>query len=164
MNPLIDYPVFLHDSKGELKQIRWNSDDRAPVGGGKAWLGKMDLWYHAVREWEKILRSEESSLWSGMKMGTAVSEYYFLLSWILEFYCVSLVVLKMGFNDFFFFFLPVFDNHRVLHGRSSFTGERRLCGGYISGDDYRSRLYGLSRIYDPKNKGRINGGVWDEYL
>lgn len=24
----------------------------------------------------------------------------------------------------------VFDNWRVLHGRSSFTGKRRICGGY----------------------------------
>ena len=24
----------------------------------------------------------------------------------------------------------VFDNWRVLHGRSAFTGERRMCGGY----------------------------------
>ena len=24
----------------------------------------------------------------------------------------------------------IFDNHRVLHGRSAFTGLRRICGGY----------------------------------
>lgn len=24
----------------------------------------------------------------------------------------------------------VFDNWRVLHGRSAFTGKRRMCGGY----------------------------------
>ena len=24
----------------------------------------------------------------------------------------------------------VFDNWRVLHGRSAFTGKRRICGGY----------------------------------
>ncbi|KAL1881915.1 hypothetical protein Daus18300_000969 [Diaporthe australafricana] len=24
----------------------------------------------------------------------------------------------------------IFDNHRVLHGRSAFTGQRRICGGY----------------------------------
>lgn len=24
----------------------------------------------------------------------------------------------------------IFDNHRVLHGRSAFTGLRRMCGGY----------------------------------
>ncbi|KAI1659000.1 Trimethyllysine dioxygenase [Daldinia decipiens] len=35
--------------------------------------------------------------------------------------------------------LLVFDNWRVLHGRSAFTGERRICGGYINRDDFISR-------------------------
>ncbi|KAF1987345.1 Trimethyllysine dioxygenase [Aulographum hederae CBS 113979] len=34
----------------------------------------------------------------------------------------------------------IFDNWRVLHGRSKFTGKRRLCGGYISRDDFISRF------------------------
>ena len=33
----------------------------------------------------------------------------------------------------------VFDNWRVLHGRSSFTGKRRLYGAYINRDDYVSK-------------------------
>ncbi|KAJ5042761.1 uncharacterized protein L3040_004157 [Drepanopeziza brunnea f. sp. 'multigermtubi'] len=33
----------------------------------------------------------------------------------------------------------IFDNWRVLHGRSAFTGKRRVCGGYINHDDYISR-------------------------
>jgi trimethyllysine dioxygenase len=33
----------------------------------------------------------------------------------------------------------IFDNWRVLHGRSSFTGKRRICGGYINRDDWISR-------------------------
>ncbi|KAM0318238.1 hypothetical protein ACHAO8_001931 [Botrytis cinerea] len=33
----------------------------------------------------------------------------------------------------------IFDNWRVLHGRSEFTGKRRICGGYINRDDYVSR-------------------------
>ncbi len=32
------------------------------------------------------------------------------------------------------------DNWRVLHGRSTFTGYRRLCGCYINWDDYISRV------------------------
>lgn len=32
------------------------------------------------------------------------------------------------------------DNHRVLHGRSAFSGKRRVCGAYIGVDEYRSRL------------------------
>ncbi|KAK2750950.1 hypothetical protein FQN57_000025 [Myotisia sp. PD_48] len=33
----------------------------------------------------------------------------------------------------------IFDNWRVLHGRLAFTGNRRMCGGYINYDDYMSR-------------------------
>ena len=32
------------------------------------------------------------------------------------------------------------DNWRVMHGRSGFSGSRRLCGAYINWDDYRSRV------------------------
>lgn len=32
------------------------------------------------------------------------------------------------------------DNHRVLHGRSAFSGKRRVCGAYVGMDEYRSRL------------------------
>ena len=37
----------------------------------------------------------------------------------------------------------LFDNHRLLHGRTAFRGHRRLIGCYLNGDDYRSRLRGL---------------------
>ncbi|RKF83438.1 Trimethyllysine dioxygenase [Golovinomyces cichoracearum] len=33
----------------------------------------------------------------------------------------------------------IFDNWRVLHGRTAFTGKRRICGAYINHDDYISR-------------------------
>ncbi|KAF2738142.1 Trimethyllysine dioxygenase [Polyplosphaeria fusca] len=33
----------------------------------------------------------------------------------------------------------VFDNWRMLHGRSSFTGKRRICGGYVNRDDWISQ-------------------------
>ncbi|KAI5949130.1 hypothetical protein KGF57_004960 [Candida theae] len=34
----------------------------------------------------------------------------------------------------------IFDNWRVLHSRSEFTGKRRLCGAYFERDDFVSRL------------------------
>ncbi|KAF3404380.1 hypothetical protein DPV78_002810 [Talaromyces pinophilus] len=34
----------------------------------------------------------------------------------------------------------LFDNWRMLHGRSEFTGKRRMCGGYINNDDFVSRF------------------------
>lgn len=33
----------------------------------------------------------------------------------------------------------IFDNWRVMHGRSAFVGTRRICGGYINRDDWVSR-------------------------
>jgi len=38
----------------------------------------------------------------------------------------------------------IFDNWRVLHGRSAFTGIRRMCGGYINRDDFISRWRNLN--------------------
>jgi trimethyllysine dioxygenase len=34
----------------------------------------------------------------------------------------------------------LFDNWRVLHGREAFTGQRRMCGGYVNREDIESRL------------------------
>ncbi|KAJ7178843.1 Trimethyllysine dioxygenase [Mycena crocata] len=45
----------------------------------------------------------------------------------------------------------IIDNHRVLHGRSAFTGERRMCGAYIGVDEYRSKLAVLREKFDPVN-------------
>jgi trimethyllysine dioxygenase len=64
----------------------------------------------------------------------------------------------------------IFDNHRVLHGRSAFVGQRRLCGGYVSGDDYRSRLevlrkrYGAGSARGQDKEGPVPRSVWDEGL
>lgn len=41
----------------------------------------------------------------------------------------------------------VVDNHRVLHGRSAFTGKRRMCGAYIGVDEYHSNLAVLSEKF-----------------
>ncbi|KAJ4305038.1 hypothetical protein N0V90_000567 [Kalmusia sp. IMI 367209] len=34
----------------------------------------------------------------------------------------------------------IFDNWRVMHGRSEFTGKRRICGAYINRDDWISKF------------------------
>ncbi|KAH8552225.1 trimethyllysine dioxygenase [Umbelopsis sp. PMI_123] len=44
----------------------------------------------------------------------------------------------------------VFDNWRVLHGRASFTGHRRLCGAYLNRDDFKSRVRSIK--YTPEEK------------
>lgn len=55
----------------------------------------------------------------------------------------------------------IFDNHRVLHGRSAFVGNRRLCGAYINHDDYRSSLAVLRSQFAEDHAPR---GVWDDGL
>ncbi|SCV70474.1 BQ2448_1868 [Microbotryum intermedium] len=56
----------------------------------------------------------------------------------------------------------IFDNHRVLHGRSSFVGERRLCGAYVNHDDYRSRYVGLQIQFGPKGKEGRKRAEWEK--
>ena len=38
----------------------------------------------------------------------------------------------------------LFDNWRVLHGRASYTGRRKLCGAYLNHEDFESRLRTLA--------------------
>jgi len=53
-------------------------------------------------------------------------------------------VLKRRENEYWDQLVPgrplIFDNWRVLHGRAAFDGKRRLCGAYISRDDFMSRF------------------------
>ncbi|KIJ51058.1 hypothetical protein M422DRAFT_245033 [Sphaerobolus stellatus SS14] len=55
------------------------------------------------------------------------------------------------------------DNQRVLHGRSAFTGERRMCGAYIGMDDFVSKLNVLRAQYEPSEASKEAGpeSVWD---
>ncbi|KAL6805447.1 hypothetical protein J3E68DRAFT_388509 [Trichoderma sp. SZMC 28012] len=52
-------------------------------------------------------------------------------------------ILKRKESEYWFQLEPgrvlIFDNWRVLHGRSAFEGLRRICGAYISRDDFISR-------------------------
>ncbi|KAF8575426.1 Trimethyllysine dioxygenase [Ramaria rubella] len=60
----------------------------------------------------------------------------------------------------------IIDNQRVLHGRSAFTGERRVCGAYIGVDDYISRLNVLQAKFGPPPTQADTGlgSVWDPAL
>ena len=46
----------------------------------------------------------------------------------------------------------LFDNWRVLHGRSAFTGHRRICGAYFPWDDYKSRARTLRLTGEDKDR------------
>ena len=49
--------------------------------------------------------------------------------------------------------MTVIDNWRVMHGRSAFTGERRMSGAYVSADDWKSRLAVLKKKF-PRGLGK----------
>ncbi|KAJ5774504.1 hypothetical protein N7457_009400 [Penicillium paradoxum] len=59
----------------------------------------------------------------------------------------------------------IFDNWRMLHGRSQFTGKRRMCGGYVNNDDYISRLrllkFGREEVLN--NLGNVRGSPRNPY-
>ncbi len=59
--------------------------------------------------------------------------------------------------------LVVIDNWRVMHGRSAFTGARRMCGAYVGRDEWLSRLETLKRRFEekPKDEGEaVEKDVW----
>ena len=43
--------------------------------------------------------------------------------------------------------LLIFDNHRLMHARTAFTGRRELCGCYINREDYMSKLLVLKEQF-----------------
>ncbi|KAG0166541.1 hypothetical protein DFQ28_007182 [Apophysomyces sp. BC1034] len=49
--------------------------------------------------------------------------------------------------------VAIFDNWRVLHGRSAFTGHRQICGAYFPWDDYKSRSRTVRMT--PEDKDRL---------
>jgi trimethyllysine dioxygenase len=99
------HPILNHDPlTSELYQIRYNNDDRSTLN--HLIPEEVELFYDALRKWNKILTDKENEYWINLKPGRVL----------------------------------IFDNWRVLHGRSEFVGHRRLIGAYLNWDDYRSKL------------------------
>ncbi|KAF1842032.1 Trimethyllysine dioxygenase [Cucurbitaria berberidis CBS 394.84] len=70
-------------------------------------------------------------------------------------------LLKKKENEYWEQLIPgrvlIFDNWRVLHGRSKFTGKRRICGGYINRDDWISK-YKMLQLGREKVLGSLASG------
>ena len=135
------YPVLEVDEvTGQLHRVRWNNDDRGVVPfGGKY---SPDEWYDAARKWNEILTRKSIEYWFQLKPGHVLSK-------CIE--CIALLFLWRPANKH-----PiVFDNWRVLHGRSAFTGVRRICGGYSrfipqttrQADKTQCSAHGLTQTY-----------------
>lgn len=102
-----------------VDQVRWNRYDRGTWGGS--------------------LSSKHDSISNFANITGAMLWYDAARKWTQ--------VLKRSENEYWAQLEPgrpiIIDNFRMLHGRSAFTGNRRMCGGYLNRDDYMSRLTNL---------------------
>lgn len=119
IQPAVPFPVLYHHPiTGNLLQIRWNNDDRAAT----MYMApeSVPLWYAAAQKWNEILKRKSMEQWFQLEPGTPMSASKNKPR--------VLVYVLSGTNN------PVndvvFDNWRMLHGRSSFVGKRRMCGAY----------------------------------
>ena len=113
-----------HDAAGNLRSVRWNNDDRSALRDVP--YADVPRLYDAMRAWDSLLTSQDTEYWVQLSPGTAVGMR-----------CAPLSTNEVGRANLA---SVAVDNHRVLHGRSSFTGTRHMCGAYIGGDEFRSRL------------------------
>lgn len=51
----------------------------------------------------------------------------------------------------------IFDNWRCLHGRTAFTGKRRMCGGYINRDDFISKYRATNMTEEDIRASTVTG-------
>lgn len=122
--PSSGYPILnLDPSTRELWQVRFNNDDRSVLRSSNACSNGSS--------------HETTSETTTTDPGTDILEFYKALSeWTR--------LLRSPKNEVWLQLSPgtlvMFNNWRVLHGRSAFTGSRRLCGCYIGMDDFQSRL------------------------
>ncbi|ODQ83140.1 hypothetical protein BABINDRAFT_81523 [Babjeviella inositovora NRRL Y-12698] len=110
IQPSYDHPVFIHDYLGELIQVRWNQSDRSTLSSA-ATFSKLDP--KDVPVFYEALRK-----WTAL-ISSPENEWFLQLQ---PGQCL------------------MFDNWRVLHSRTEFTGERRMCGAYIGRDEFLNRL------------------------
>lgn len=122
ITPDAKYPVIeRHPESGEISRIRWNNDDRGVVP-----LEASVEWYNAARKFHALVNHPSMQIKLKLKPGTILSEP-------LSLPASGLLELTMA----------VTNNWRILHGRTAFTGDRRVCGGY---SEYLIQVCGLTCI------------------
>lgn len=111
--PSRHFPVIYNAVPGALPlQIRWNNADRRTIN--PAFFEK---WAKSAKAFNDIVNDVKMQYWEQLQPGRALSECWKPTSFLfLEIHNADALV--------------VFDNWRILHGRSAFTGKRRMCGGY----------------------------------
>jgi trimethyllysine dioxygenase len=104
--------------------------------------------YDAIRIWNRLLTSPDAEYWVQLTPGTVIG------SWPLT----SAPRFAQLTTD------AAIDNHRVMHGRSSFDGKRQMCGAYIGVDEYRSKLAVLREQFGGQGSGVGERSVWHPAL
>ena len=106
-------PFTTDPESGQVSQVHFNNYDRSPIS-----------------------RSTMQALWRVKPEGSVVDIYRAMQTFTRA--------MRARENQYRFLLEPcralIFDNHRVLHARMGFTGARRLCGGYVNREDWRSRV------------------------
>ncbi|KAL3419471.1 trimethyllysine dioxygenase [Phlyctema vagabunda] len=115
ITPQNAYPVISHMGVSKLRESKGVSHDLRPL---------QIRWNNDDRGTLPLLKTHRPGLW-----------YDAARLWSS--------ILKRSEMEYWVKLVPgralIFDNWRVLHGRSAFTGKRRMCGGYINRDDFVSR-------------------------
>jgi trimethyllysine dioxygenase len=139
-------PPLEHDTSGNLRTVRWNNADRSVLRGVS--YADVPRLYEAMHTWDKLITSQDSEYWVQLYPGTTIGMGSLLT-----------IPLHLDLKH-----RTAIDNHRVLHGRSAFTGKRRMCGAYIGADEFRSRLAVLSEQFGSSTNdasfGARERGVW----
>jgi trimethyllysine dioxygenase len=104
------YPV-IEASPKRIHRIRWNNDDRGVIPPNV----DVNQWYSAARKWDSILRRKQNEYWFQLEPGRVLGKSQ---------------PISLDETNAALLTSTVFDNWRVLHGRSAFEGLRRICGGY----------------------------------
>lgn len=108
------FTPFIIDAKsGEVSQVHFNNCDRSPVDASSL----------------KALRSINPT--------GSVTDIYGAIQTFIS-------TMRMNQYQYRFRLEPgkalIFNNHRVLHARTAFTNQRRMCGGYVNKEDWKSRV------------------------
>ncbi|KAF5392276.1 hypothetical protein D9757_001559 [Collybiopsis confluens] len=147
------YPVLTHHPHtGELVQVRWNNDDRSVIT-------RFDVGDSPIKQTSSGRDNKDSKTTTPSPPSPptdAVTAFYNALrtfhSLLTSADSEYRVQLEPG-------TAVIIDNHRVLHGRSAFTGRRRMCGAYIGGDDFRAKLsWGKGKFGDVRDGQGGEGG------
>ncbi|PQE04145.1 trimethyllysine dioxygenase protein [Rutstroemia sp. NJR-2017a BVV2] len=131
IHPSRNFPVLTQTGPANLPlQIRWNNADRRTVNPRI-----FEKWAGSAKAFSDIVNDPKMQYWEQLQPGRALSEWS---------KAAGFLFMETSNADA----LIVFDNWRILHGRSAFTGKRRICGGYINHDDFWSRFLNTNYTRD----------------